>query len=89
VSCELFEKGGRSIFLGDAHATSLMEISNCRAALDRTGEGARPHVGVAGGGQAACFYVGVADGTPDISEGKTNWPLPRKFRKMLRSANAS
>ena len=87
-----YGKGGGSRFLGDAHATSLMEISNCRATLGRTGEGARPHVGIAdgtpdiceldmekfsnwraalgptwallAGGEAACFYVGIADPTP-------------------------
>ena len=52
-----YGKGGGSRFLGDAHATSLMEISNCRATLGRTGEGARPHVGVAGGTPDICELV--------------------------------
>ncbi len=42
----------------------MEKFSNWRATLGWTGEGARPYVGIAGGGEAACFYVGIADPTP-------------------------
>jgi hypothetical protein len=42
----IMEKAEYPDFLGDDHASSVVEISNCRATLGRTGEGARPHVGV-------------------------------------------
>jgi len=101
VSCKLFEKGGRSIFLGDAHATSLIGISiaelrsagRARAPVPtwalltgrlisassiwknspigelRSAGRARapvPTWALLAGGEAACFYVGIADPTPDI-----------------------
>jgi hypothetical protein len=43
----IMEKAEDPDFLGDAHASSLIEICNCRATLGRTGEGPRPHVGIA------------------------------------------
>jgi hypothetical protein len=43
----IMEKAEDPDFLGDAHASLLIEIFNCRATLGRTGEGARPYVGIA------------------------------------------
>ena len=61
-----YGKGGGSRFLGDAHATSLMGISIAELRSAGRARAPVPTWALLAGGEAACFYVGIADPTADI-----------------------